>query len=253
MTSGLPALIAHRGASGYAPENTLAAFELALAMGAKSAEFDVQQTRDGRLVVIHDTNLKRVARVRRRVGALTWLELSRLDVGAWFKPKFKGEQVPALEEVLDLFQGRAELHLEIKHPLRPYPGMARRIVESLRARPEWSGKLVVSSFHHRSLFQVRELDREARLGYLVGLTRRRVALREAEELGCESVNLSARRVDAAWVRAVHEAGRKVLVYTVNEPKEYERLRRLGVDGVYTNYPDLGVLHRGFAAGRMAPA
>ena len=252
MSRALPALIAHRGASGYAPENTAAAFELALRMGAESAEFDVQQSRDGRLVVIHDDDLKRVAGVKRRVGALTWLELSQLDVGSWFSAKFTDERVPLLEDVLDLFEGKAELHLEIKQADRPYPGMVARVVEMLASRPQWDGKVLISSFHHDSLFEVRKLDRSARLAYLVGLTRREVAMAESGELACESINLSARQVDAAWVRAAHAADRKLLVYTVNDPKEYERLYNLGVDAVFTNFPDLGRLHREMAPGRTAP-
>ncbi|MCX5788536.1 MAG: glycerophosphodiester phosphodiesterase family protein [Elusimicrobia bacterium] len=228
MRGRLPALIAHRGASGYAPENTMAAFELALEMGAGSAEFDVQQTKDGRLVVIHDTDLKRVAGVRRGVGAMTWPELSRLDIGAWFSARFAGERVPLLEEVLDLFRGKAELQLELKQPVRPYRGMVRRVAELLASRP---------------LFEFRSLAPAARLGYLVGLTRRSVALAEARELRCESVNLSARQADETWARALHSAGLKMLVYTVNEPKEYERLGELGVDAVFTNFPEVGRLYR----------
>ena len=251
MSGRLPALIAHRGASGYAPENTLAAFELALKMGAKSVEFDVQQTKDGRLVVLHDTDLKRLAGVKRRVGAMSWLELSRLDVGSWFGARYAGERVPLLEEVLGLFKGKAVLQLELKQADRPYPGMARRVVELLASRPEWQDKVVISSFHHDSLFEVRRLDPSARLGYLVGLTPRPAALAEAEELRCESVHMRARQADRTWARALHAAGRKMLVYTVNEPKEYERLRGLGVDAVFTNFPDLGRPHRALASRKAA--
>ncbi len=239
----LAALIAHRGASGYAPENTLASFSRALELGATSVEFDVQQTKDQRLVVIHDDELSRVAGLRRRVGSMSYLELSQVDVGSWFDSHFKGERVPLLEEVLDLFAGKVELHLEIKHGTRPYPGIEERVLELLGSRPEQEGKVVVSSFYHESLHRLRTLDRTLRLGFLVGYSRRITALREAYELDCESVHMSARQVDRAWTQALHRDGRKALVYTVNEPKEYERLNALGVDGVFTNYPDLGRLHR----------
>lgn len=233
-----PALIAHRGASGYAPENTLAAFKRALELGATSIEFDVQQTKDGRLVVIHDADLKRVGGVRKRVGALTWAELSRVDVGSWFGPSFAGERVPRLEEVMELAEGRAELQLEIKNPERPYPGIAERVVNLLRARKALDGKVCISSFDHECLYLVRTLASWARIGYLVGLSRRATALREARELGAESVHMSSRQADRRWVEAVHRNRRKVLVYTVNEPRDYERLCRLGVDAVFTNFPDL---------------
>ncbi|MBI4345262.1 MAG: glycerophosphodiester phosphodiesterase [Elusimicrobia bacterium] len=233
-----PALIAHRGASGYAPENTMAAFERALAMGANSMEFDVQQTKDGKLVVIHDSDLKRVGGVRGRVGAMTWAELSKVDVGAWFGPSFAGQRVPRLEEVLDLAEGRAELQLEIKNPERPYPGIAERVVNLLRTRKAWDGKVCISSFDHECLFLVRTLASWARIGYLVGLTRRETALREVREVGADSVHMSSRQADRRWVEAVHRDKRKAFVYTVNEPKDYERLGRLGVDAVFTNFPDL---------------
>lgn len=252
MTRG-PELIAHRGASGYAPENTLASFGLALEMGASSIEFDVQQTRDQKLVVIHDTDLKRLGGLKRRVGAMTYLELSQVDVGSWFGAEFKSERVPLLEELLDLASGKVELQLEIKNPERPYPGIEERVVNVLRARRDWAGKVCISSFDHETLYLVRALDSGARLGYLVGLTRRAVALREAAELGCESVHMSARQADPAWVAAVHKADRRLLVYTVNEPKEYERLGNLGVDAVFTNFPDLGRLRRREAPGRAARA
>lgn len=248
-----PDLIAHRGASGYAPENTMASFELCLALGAVSIEFDVQQTRDGRLVIIHDYDLKRVAGAKRRVGSLDYSELAKYDVGSWKDPKYRGQSVPRLEELLELAAGKAELQLEIKNPERPYPGIEERVVNLLRGRPGWRDKVCISSFNHETLFLVRALDKDIRLGYLVGTTRRPTALREARELRCESIHISMRQVDRAWVDAVHKAGRKLLVYTVNEPKDYERMGGLGVDAVFTNFPDIRQLCRRETAGGAARA
>ena len=233
-----PALIAHRGASGYCPENTMASFRRALEMGADSIEFDVQQTKDGRLVVIHDVDLMRIGGNKRRVGAFTCAELSKIDVGEWFHPSFAGETVPSLEALLDLAEGRCELQLEIKNPERPYGGIEERVVNLLRSRRAWDGKVCISSFDHESLYRVRTLSSSMRLGYLVGLARRSTALREARELGCESVHMSMRQVDRAWLDGVHKDDRRVLVYTVNEHKDFERLGRLGVDAVFTNFPDV---------------
>lgn len=244
---GRPRVIAHRGASGYAPENTRAAFALALEMGARAVEFDVQQSADGRLVVIHDLDLKRLAGLRRRVGALTADELARVDVGRWFSPGFEGERIPSLEAVLAQLGGRAELQLEIKNPGGAYPGIEERVVGLLRGRPALERRVCVSSFDHESLYRVRALASWARLGYLVGFTRRATALREARELDCESVHLSVRQAEGPWAAAVREAGRRLLVYTVNEPRVYERLAVLGADGVFSNFPDLS--RRPLAAGR----
>ena len=230
-------MIAHRGASGYAPENTMAAFRLALEMGAKAMEFDVHQTRDHELVVLHDEDLKRVGKRKARVRDLTREELAAIDVGSWFDPCFSAERVPTLSEVYDLAQGKAELHLEIKRGSRYYPGIEERIVDLIQRRKAW-GTTLVSSFDHAALFSIRSLDTRLRIGYLLGLTGMKTAYREMEELGAETLNLSARQADARKVRDCKSRSLRTLVYTVNSRKELSRMDRLGVDGVFTNFPEL---------------
>lgn len=230
-------LIAHRGASGYAPENTMASFRLALEMGAKAVEFDVHQTRDHELVVLHDEDLKRVGRKKARVRDLTREELAAIDVGSWFDPCFSAERVPTLSDVYDLAQGKAELHLEIKRGSRYYPGIEERVVDLIQRRKAW-GTTLVSSFDHAALFSIRSLDTRLRIGYLLGLTGMKTAFREMEELRTESLNISARQADARRVRECKERGLRALVYTINSRKELARMDRLGVDGVFTNFPEL---------------
>ncbi|MBI3551889.1 MAG: glycerophosphodiester phosphodiesterase [Elusimicrobia bacterium] len=232
-------LIAHRGASGHAPENTEAAFNLALEMGAKAVELDVHQTRDGELVVIHDENLKRTGRRRGAIAKMTFKELLTADVGSWFSPKFKGEGLPTLEEVIDLCEGRAEVHVEIKQGSRLYPGIEEKVVEMVRRREAWRWT-VVSSFDHSALYVVRAIDNQVRLGYLLGWTRMPTAYEEMKDLKAESLNLSARQVNAKIVKGCHERGHKVLVYTVNAQKDADRLARIGVDGIFSNFPELRV-------------
>ena len=96
-----PLIIAHRGASGYAPENTIAAIEKAITLGAHMVELDIHQTKDGIPVALHDSSLWRTAELRRNVGSLTLQELKRLEVGSWFSPQFQDQRIPTLEEVLD--------------------------------------------------------------------------------------------------------------------------------------------------------
>ena len=230
-------LIAHRGASAHAPENTMAAFRLALEMGAEAVELDVHLTKDGELVVIHDEDVRRVARRRGKVRDLT-LEAARgLDVGSWFSARFAGERVPRLEEVLDLVEGRAELHVEIKKGSSLYPGIEGKLVRLIQERRARS-RVVVSSFDHKALYSARSLDPGLRLGYLLGLTNLKAAFREIAELKAESLNLSLGQANARRVRAAHERGLKALVYTVNTPKAAARLARLGVDGIFSNFPEL---------------
>ena len=116
-------VIAHRGASGHAPENTMASFRRALEMGAKAIELDVHQTLDHHLVVAHDDDLKRCGRDKRRLKALHWEEAADVDVGTWFDKCFAAERLPRLEDVYDLLPSSVELHVEIKHGSRVYPGI----------------------------------------------------------------------------------------------------------------------------------
>ncbi|MBU6430317.1 MAG: glycerophosphodiester phosphodiesterase, partial [Cyanobacteria bacterium REEB65] len=140
-------LIAHRGASGYAPENTMASFRLALEMGAKAIELDVHQTKDGQLVVAHDEDLKRTGKRKVRIKDLTSEELSKIDVGSWFDPCFSNERVPKLAEVFELVDGKAELHVELKRGSKLYPGIEEKVVEMIRRRKAQKSTLV-SSFDH---------------------------------------------------------------------------------------------------------
>jgi glycerophosphoryl diester phosphodiesterase len=230
-------LIAHRGASGHAPENTMAAFKLALEMGAKAIELDVHLSRDGELVVIHDEDLKRVAGRKTRVGQLPAKELAHTDVGSWFHKRFSGEGVPRLEDVFELCDGKAELHVELKKGSKLYPGIEDKVCRLIERRKAWDTTLV-SSFDHAALRKVRSLDRLVRLGYLLGLTPTAKAYPEMSELDAESLNCSLWQADAAKVRACRKRGLRVLVYTVNTAAQLAKLAKLGVDGVFTNFPEI---------------
>lgn len=234
-------LIAHRGASGYAPENTMAAFALALKMGAKAIELDVHQTADQKLVVIHDDDLKRVGGDPARVANLSWRELSKFDIGSWFDRRFEAERVPLLEEVMDLTKDKAELHVEIKAGSRVYPGIEERLTALIEKRKSWKETLI-SSFDHEALYQVRFLEAKARLGYLRGRVPLSTAWRELSELEGESLNMSLRQVDEKTTGQAHKRGFKLLIYTVNAQKDIIRLRKMGVDGVFTNFPDISDDH-----------
>ena len=230
-------LIAHRGASGHAPENTLGAFKLALEMGAKAIELDVHQTRDHELVVVHDENLKRTGGWKAAIKNLAFEELAPVDVGSWFHKRFAVERVPRLEEVYDLVGPSVELHVELKRGSSLYPGIEERVVDLIQHRKAWD-RTLVSSFDHEALYSVRSIDSRVRLGYLLGLTPMRTAWREMKELKAESLNCSARQIDARRVRECRARDLRVLVYTVNTQKEASRLAKLGVDGIFTNFPEL---------------
>jgi glycerophosphoryl diester phosphodiesterase len=230
-------LIAHRGASGLAPENTLASFRLALELGAEAVEFDVHQAADKELVVIHDESLRRTAGRPEQIRDLSWQELCRFDVGSWFDRRFAAERIPRLGEVMDLVGKRAEVHLELKRGSAYYPGIEGRVVEFLRRRRTLQ-TCVVSSFDHQALRAVRALEPKARLGYLLDDAPIETVWEDAKELAVESLHMSLRQVTAARVAGGHRRRLQVLVYTVDEPAEARRLRKMGVDGVFTNFPRL---------------
>ena len=230
-------LIAHRGASDLAPENTLAAFRLALELGAEALELDVHQTADKELVVIHDDDLLRTAGRRELVRDLAWPELRRFDVGSWFDARFKGELVPGLDEVFDLVGRRADIHVEVKAGSGLYPGIEGRLVEFLRRRKALKS-CVVSSFDHKALFVLRGLEPRLRLGYLLGPTPLESAWQEMAGLRAESLNFGLKQVAPARVAAGHCRRHKILVYTVNDARQARRLKDMGVDGIFSNFPRL---------------
>lgn len=231
-------VIAHRGASGHAPENTMSAFRRALEMGAKAIEFDVHQTLDHELVIAHDDDLKRCGRDRRLMKNLHWEdEGEKIDVGAWFDERFKGERLPRLEDLYDLVPPSVELHLEIKHGSAVYPGIEERVVDFIHHRGALM-RTLVSSFDHAALYSIRSLDEKVRLGYLLGLTTLKTAFKEMKELSAESLNLSIRQTTPRVVKSAHDRNYKVHVYTVNAPADRDRLAKMGVDGIFCNYPEL---------------
>lgn len=229
--------IAHRGASAHAPENTLASFKKALDLAVAAIELDIALSRDEKLVVIHDPDLERVAGKRGRVEDFTARELKETDVGSWFDKKYSGEGVPSLEDVFQLVGKKATLHIEMKGGCGFYPGIEKKLAQWLKRRDPPRENLI-SSFDHEALYHLRRLDKKARIGYLLGRTSLSRAFQEMAELKAESLNLSLNQVNAKIVSECRSRGLKVLVYTVNSRRDVVSLKRLGVDGIFTNFPEL---------------
>ncbi|HEY4485286.1 MAG TPA: glycerophosphodiester phosphodiesterase family protein [Nitrospiria bacterium] len=231
-----PLNIAHRGASGHAPENTMAAFRLAIEQGADRIEFDIHQTSDGRLVVLHDFSLKRTGGDPRRAVNMTLEEIKKLDVGAWAGPGFRGQRVPTLEEVLDFAAGRTSVQIEIKRGSPFYSGIEPRLLSILGPYRE-KVEISVSSFDHQALAELRRLDSGITIGLLTDKTLPRQILKDAAAVRARSIHIAARRLSRALIRQAHAAGLSVCVYTVNRPWRMRRFLDLGADGLFTNHPD----------------
>ncbi|BDC81360.1 glycerophosphodiester phosphodiesterase [Aeromonas hydrophila] len=220
-------IIAHRGASGLAPENTLKAIRLALALGAGAIEIDVQLA-DGELWVFHDRRLERCTDGSGVLTAQSRAYLASLDAG-------EGEGIPTLWQVMEAIAGQAELHIELKgaQTADEVARLTRRAEAELGFAPtQW----VVSSFHHPELARFAALRPDIRLGALTSTIPLTLA-KFAAELGAWSLNCDVDFVDQSLVQDAHDRGLKVLVYTVDEPADQAMLAAIGVDGIFTNRPD----------------
>lgn len=224
-----PLVIAHRGASAYRPENTLPAFDLAIAQRADMIETDLHCTRDGAIVVTHDEELAGLGGTG-EVANASLGEIRALDAG-------DGERVPTLDEMLDGFGSRIAFNLELKRATdRDYAGLEAQALDAvvsrgLLARTLWS------SFYDSVLARLRAQASDARIGLLIS---RRYPVRifeRARELGAEAIHPEAAIVDAALVEDAHAAGLAVHVFTVDDLSEMRGLLELGVDGLFTNHPD----------------
>jgi glycerophosphoryl diester phosphodiesterase len=229
--------IAHRGASGHAPEHTFAAYDLALEMGADYIEQDLQLTADGVLVCLHDETLARTGGRPDRVDSLTREELREVDVGVWFGPEFAGARIPTLAEVLARYGDGTRYYIETKDP-DTADRMEERLVALLREH-ELTERVMIQSFSALSLRKVRALDPELPLIQLYG-NRGSAAIREALDEVAEyafGVGPHKASADAELVEAAHARGLHVHPWTLNERAELEHARALGADGAFTNFPD----------------
>jgi len=234
--SGKTLVIGHRGAPAYAPENTMVSFEKALDLGADLLELDVQLSRDGELVVMHDADVSRTTDGQGRIAELTLAQIRRLDAGAWFGADFRGQRVPLLSEVLAWARGRTPLIIEIKRRLRPVPGIERKVVAALRDHG-MVGDVMVTSFNHLSVKLVKELEPSlatgihynARLVDTVGAARAALT---------DSVRFDWRYWTAELVDEVHAAGLGAnTAYPGSDEKEIESLVQMGLDSLCINCPD----------------
>jgi len=221
--------IAHRGASGDFPENTLRSFDAAIAAGAAMCELDVQVTADGVLVVIHDDTLDRTTDGDGKVAAVRLAALQRLDAGRWRGPQFAGEHVPALREVFNLVNGKCALNVELKAG-----GIAADVCELIREQHA-EESILVSSFDWQALAEVQRIASEIKIGLL---TDRRAgsAFEMATSMRAAAVNPRHDLVNREVCAEAHRRGLKIYAWTVDDSAEMVRLIDAGVDGIMTNYP-----------------
>jgi glycerophosphoryl diester phosphodiesterase len=224
-------VIAHRGAAGRAPENTLAALAAAIEDGADLLEIDVQETIDGEVVVIHDSDFMKIAGDPRKVWDITYEETRAIDIGSWFAPEFRSERLPNLEEVLELARGKVRVDIELKyygHDEQLEEGVVS-IVEDTDMVPE----VVIMSLSQAAIRKVRTLRPSWTIGLLTA-----TALGDLTRVDADFLAVYTGMVTSRFVRAAHKVGKDVYVWTVNDPVHMSRMIGRGVDGIITDEPAL---------------
>jgi glycerophosphoryl diester phosphodiesterase len=229
-------IVAHRGGAATTPENTMGAFRAAAAAGVLSWELDVQRSRDGELVIIHDDTLDRTTSGSGPIGQHSYVELAQLDAGSWFGPEWRRERIPTLRGVIAFAQEvGARLLIELKSP-HNYPGIEAQVVDLL-ARTGFGPHCMILSFDVASLGRVHALDPSLLIDLnYVG----RVLLPPPQIPGLGAIGPEWRLLlsNPARVRQAHAAGQLVYPWTVNSPRALRYLQYIGVDGIITDRLDL---------------
>lgn len=238
-TAKRPLVIAHRGYRTRYPENTLVAFQAAIDAGADMIELDVLLSKDRKLVVIHDAALDRTTNGRGMVCDYTLAELKALDAGSWFAPRFKGEHLPTLEEVLDRVDGRVPLNIEIKksayEPSHPQDAIENQIIELAR-RKNALNSVLISSFEWRALERIAAMEEPPAIALLSRYPDLDNHPEACRKLGAFSWHPSYLAVRMGHVRKMHEAGIWVFPYNADTPEDIERMLEMQVDGLIVSDP-----------------
>jgi glycerophosphoryl diester phosphodiesterase len=230
-----PVVIAHRGASAEAPENTIAAFERAIEHRADAIQLDIHMSRDEQPVVIHDFTLERTTDGRGRVQDRTVRELKRLDSGGWYDPRFRGQRIQTLQEVFERFRERTRFWIELKGGSGFYPGLEEKVVSMIEIYDVLQATLLQSS-DSKALEQVEHLNSDVRLGIVTAEPTIEALIRSGI-VGC-AICPADHLVTENDISEIRRAGLACYVWTVNEPARMDRLVEWGATGIITDLPGL---------------
>jgi glycerophosphoryl diester phosphodiesterase len=234
--SNVPFIVGHRGASGDAPENTLASFSLAIEMGANAVEFDIHQTSDGKIVVIHDEELKRTTDGEGMVMSKPLDEIKKLDAGSWYGKEFTGESVPTLEEALSHICSRAIALVEVKHSSYFYPNIEENIVNAVSGKQEWMRRAIFISFDPSILVRLKELNNKITLGLLT-LDPPEEYIEIAEDFGASAIFPRWEKMKPDSVKLVHEGGFTVHPWVMDRDEDVMKVLEMQPDSLSSNFPD----------------
>lgn len=239
MYNGQTLVFAHRGASAYAPMNTLPAFELAVEQGADGIELDVHRSKDGHGVIVHDFTVDHTTNGSGRADSMTLAELKALDAGAWFGEAFAGTRIPTLNEVFEAVGQKLYVNVEIKSESAETDGV-EQVTADVIAQYNMQERVIVSSFNPLALHRFRQIMPEVAIGFLYSpdMPIDTPALMRQLNLPYEALHPYHEMIDAAYMEQAKRDGHRVNVWTVNDPARTLELRDFGVDAVITDKPDV---------------
>ena len=240
-----PMVIAHRGGSKLAPENTLSAFKNALKLGVDMVDIDVHLSKDGELIVMHDFSIEKTTDGVGEIKNLTLEELKKADAGSWFDSRFTNERIPTLGETLALINSDKILFIEVKGGNSVYPGIEEKVVDEIKKYKalKW---VIVKSFDLNSILRIKKLYPELSTFYLSGnnFEKDYISIQnnssEAKEIkrNFDGIAMHFSKLDAEKVETIKNYGLKVFTYTVNEKNDLQKVISLKVDGIVTDAPDI---------------
>lgn len=227
---------AHRGASGYYPENTMLSFQKAIEFGASGIETDVHMTKDGYLVLMHDEQVDRTTNGKGFIKDFELSALKKLDAGSWFDKELNNITVPTIEELFDLVaDSKIILNIEIKTGIVFYPGIEEKLINTVK-KYNLEDRVIFSSFNHYSMVYCKQLCKQIKTGllYMEGLYKPELYCKQAH---ANAIHPSFYSINEEIVRAAITSGIEVNPFTVNDEKDMKRLISYGVSGIITNYPN----------------
>jgi len=235
-------MIAHRGASKYAPENTMAAFKLAHKMKADMIELDVQLSKDGIPVVFHDAKLDRHSNGKGLVSSFLYDELHQMDAGNWFSIQYKGEKIPSLEQVLKWASGKIMVNIEIKKESvgdSVEGGVEEKVIELVQ-KTGMEKNVIISSFDYRAIERIKTIEPKVLTGLLYHKksSGRRGPIKLLKDYGADYFHCSSSEMNKKWRAQLNEAGKRYLIYTVNKKKQMKKWLEMGAYGIFSDKPDL---------------
>lgn len=241
----------HRGAAGLAPENTLASIQLAIELGVDRIEIDVQQTKDNKIIVLHDRTLRRTTTGSGFVKNLTYEQIQQFSAGYKFNKFYIHEKVPTLEQVIDLIDGKVELLIETKYSYMYYPNIERHLINIIKGK-EAKDWCKVISFNDRALFRIHKIDPTIKLGKLFVGKHAHLPLSFDKGINIrplkrydfvDEIIVKHAYATSAIINRVHDFGKQLHVWTVNDAETIEKLIERGVDGIISDYPNLLMKYR----------